>query len=212
MGLKSFKPTTPSRRWMVNSDFSEITKEEPEKSLIVPLKKSGGRNAQGRITVRHLGGGHKQMYRIIDFKRDKRDMKGKVIAIEYDPVRSARIALVEYPDKERRYILAPLGLNVGDEVISSEKEGTEIKVGNCLPLRNIPLGTLIHNIELVKGKGGQIVRSAGTYAQITAKEKDYCHVRLPSGEIRMIPLDCWATIGQVGNIEHSAESWGKAGK
>jgi len=212
MGIKKFKPTTPSRRWMALSDFSEVTKEEPEKSLIVPLKKTGGRNSQGRITVRHRGGGHKRMYRIIDFKRDKLDVKGKVIAIEYDPNRSVRIALIEYPDKERRYILAPLGLNVGDEVISSEKEGIEIRVGNCLPLRYIPLGTLIHNVELIKGKGGQIVRSAGCSAQILAKEEKYCHVKLPSGEIRLIPLDCRATIGQLGNIEHSSESWGKAGR
>ncbi|MCM8800144.1 MAG: 50S ribosomal protein L2, partial [Candidatus Omnitrophica bacterium] len=169
-------------------------------------------NTQGRITIRHRGGGHKRRYRIIDFKRDKLDVKGKIIAIEYDPCRSARIALVEYPDKERRYILAPLGINVGDEVISTEKEGVEIKAGNCLPLRDIPLGTLIHNIELIKGKGGQIVRSAGSCAQVLAKEGNYCHVKLPSGEIRLIPLDCRATIGQVSNIEHSSLSLGKAGR
>ncbi|MCM8792410.1 MAG: 50S ribosomal protein L2 [Candidatus Omnitrophica bacterium] len=212
MGLKKFRPTTPSLRWTILSDFSEINKKQPEKSLIVPLKKSGGRNADGRITVRHRGGGHKRMYRIIDFKRDKLDAKGKVIAIEYDPNRSVRIALVEYPDKERRYILAPLGLKVGDEVISSEKSEIELKVGNCFPLRNIPLGTLIHNVELVKGKGGQLVRSAGGCAQIMAKEGDYCHIKLPSGEIRLIPLDCRATIGQLGNVEHSSQSLGKAGR
>jgi len=212
MGLRKFKPTTPSLRWTVLDDFSEITKEEPEKLLIVPLKKTGGRNAQGRITTRHRGGGHKRMYRIVDFKRDKLDVKGKVIAIEYDPNRSTRLALVEYPDKERRYILAPLGLNVGDEVISSEKPGIEMKPGNTLPLRYIPLGTLVHNLEIVKGKGGQLVRSAGSYAQIMAKEDKYCHVKLPSGEIRLINLDCRATIGQLGNIEHSAQSLGKAGR
>jgi len=212
MGIKKFKPTTASRRWMAISDFSDVTKKEPEKSLIVPLKKKGGRNFQGRITVRHQGGGHKRMYRVIDFKRDKLDVKCKVIAFEYDPNRSARLALVEYPDKEKRYILAPLGLNINDEIISSEQEGTEIKVGNVLPLKYIPLGTLIHNIELVKGKGGQIVRSAGSCAQIMAKEGNYCHVKLPSGEIRLIPLECRATIGQIGNIDHDSESWGKAGR
>lgn len=212
MALKKCRPTTPARRWMAISDFAEITKPRPEKSLILPLHKKGGRNVYGRITVRHQGGGHKRMYRIIDFKRDKVDLRAKVIAIEYDPNRSGRIALLEYPDKERRYILAPLGLNVGDEIISSDKENVEIKVGNCLPLKNIPLGTLIHNIELVKGKGGQLVRSAGGLAQIMAKEDRYCHVRLPSGEIRLVLVDCRATIGQVGNIEHGSETSGKAGR
>ena len=212
MAIKKFKPTTHSRRWQVNIDFSEITKEEPERSLISPLKKSGGRNVHGRITVRHRGGGHKRMYRLIDFKRERLDMPAKVIAIEYDPNRSSRLALVEYPDKQRRYILAPLGLKVGDEVVSSRSENVEIKVGNCLSLRHIPQGTFIHNIELISGKGGQIIRSAGSYAQIMAKEGDFAHLKLASGEIRLIDLDCLATVGQVGNIEHEAQVIGKAGK
>ena len=212
MGIKKFKPTTHSRRFMSGSDFSEITKTEPEKSLLVPLKKSGGRNAYGRITTRHQGGGHKRALRIIDFKRDLFEVPAKIIAIEYDPNRSARIALIEYPDKEKRYILAPLGLKVGDEIISSSQKDTEIKAGNCLLLRYIPQGTLIHNIELAKGKGGQIVRSAGASAQIMAKDDKSAHVRLPSGEVRLINLDCHATIGQIGNIEHEAISIGKAGR
>jgi len=197
---------------MSGSDFSEITKKKPEKSLLMPLKKHGGRNAYGRITVRHQGGGHKQMMRIIDFKRDLFEVPAKVIAIEYDPNRSARIALLEYPDKKKRYILAPLGLNVGETIISSNQKDTEIKTGNCLLLRYIPSGTLIHNIELMKGQGGQIVRSAGTSAQIMAKEEQIAHVRLPSGEVRLVSLDCHATIGQMGNVEHEALSLGKAGK
>lgn len=212
MGIKKFKPTTHSRRFMSGSDFSEITKTEPEKSLLVPLKKSGGRNSYGRITTRHQGGGHKRALRIIDFKRDLFEVPAKIIAIEYDPNRSARIALIEYPDKEKRYILAPLGLKVGDEIISSSQKDTEIKAGNCLLLRYIPQGTLIHNIELAKGKGGQIVRSAGASAQIMAKDDKSAHVRLPSGEVRLINLDCHATIGQIGNIEHEAISIGKAGR
>jgi large subunit ribosomal protein L2 len=212
MGIKKFKPTTSTRRWMSGPDFAEITKTEPEKSLLMPLKKSGGRNAHGRITVRHRGGGHKRMLRIIDFKRDLLDILAKVIAIEYDPNRSARIALLEYPDKKRRYILAAAGLKVGDELISSDKKDAEIKVGNCLLIRHIPSGTLIHNIELFKGKGGQIVRSAGSSAQIMAKEGDFAHIKLPSGEIRLASLDCHATIGQLGNIEHEAISLGKAGR
>ncbi|MDP2943796.1 MAG: 50S ribosomal protein L2 [Candidatus Omnitrophota bacterium] len=212
MAIKKFKPTTHSRRWQVNLDFSEVTKDEPERSLIAPLKKSGGRGFHGRITVRHRGGGHKRMYRLIDFKRERLDMPAKVIAIEYDPNRSSRLALVEYPDKQRRYILAPLGLKVGDEVVSSRSENVEIKVGNCLPLRHIPQGTFIHNIELIPGKGGQIIRSAGSYAQIMAKEGDFTHLKLASGEIRLIDLDCLATVGQVGNIEHEAQVIGKAGK
>jgi large subunit ribosomal protein L2 len=212
MAVKKFRPTTASRRWMVISDFSEITKARPQKSLTVSMKKSGGRNAYGRITVRHQGGGHKRQYRIIDFKRDRFDSPAKVITIEYDPNRTCRIALLEYPDKQRCYILAPLGLSIGDEVISSDKENTEVKTGNCLPLKNIASGTLIHNIELIKGKGGQLVRSAGSAAQITAKEEKYCHIRLPSGEIRLVSSDCHATIGQVGNVEHNAESSGKAGR
>ena len=212
MGIIKFKPTTPSRRHMSGPDFKEITKNKPERSLLLPLKKTGGRNAHGRITTRHIGGGHKRMLRIIDFKRNLYDQPAKVLSIEYDPNRSARIALVEYPDKEKRYIIAPLGLGVGDTVISSDQKEIEIKQGNCLLLRNIPSGTLIHNIELSMGKGGQIVRSAGTSAQIMAKEGDLAHVRLPSGEVRLISLDCHATIGQIGNVDHDAIVLGKAGK
>jgi large subunit ribosomal protein L2 len=212
MGIIKFKPTTPSRRHMSGPDFAEITKDRPEKSLLMPLKKTGGRNVYGRITTRHIGGGHKRMLRIIDFKRDLLEIPAKVLAVEYDPNRSARIALVEYPDKEKRYILAPLGLNVGNTVISSDQKETEIKTGNCLPLKYIPSGTSIHNIEISKGKGGQIVRSAGTSAQIMAKEGQFAHIRLPSGEIRLVSLDCRATIGQVSNIEHDAITLGKAGK
>lgn len=198
---------------MSGYDFSELTKgKQPEKSLLMPLKKSGGRNVYGRITVRHHGGGHKRMLRIIDFKRDLFEVPAKVAAIEYDPNRSARIALLEYPNKEKRYILAPADLKVGDEIISSNAKEAEIKNGNCLLLRHIPSGTLIHNIELFKGKGGQIVRSAGAAAQIMAKEADVAHVRLPSGEVRLISLDCRATIGQIGNIEHEAILVGKAGR
>jgi len=212
MGIKKFKPTTASRRWMSGPDFAEITKNSPEKSLIMPLKKRGGRNASGRITVRHQGGGHKRMLRLIDFKRDIMDLAAKVIAIEYDPNRTARIALVEYPGKGKRYILAPAGLGVGEEIISSDQKETEIKVGNCLLLDNIPSGTPIHNIELTKGKGAQIVRGAGSSAVIMAKENGLAHVKLPSSEIRLISLDCHATIGQVSNIEHEAISIGKAGR
>jgi large subunit ribosomal protein L2 len=212
MGIKSFNPTTPSRRHMVSPDFSEITKDKPEKSLLRPLKKTGGRNVYGRVTVRHRGGGHKRMMRIVDFKRDIRETPAKVCSIEYDPNRSSRIALLEYPRNIKKYILAPVGLRVGDEIIASEQKDVEIKVGNCLLLRHIPMGTLIHNIELHKGQGGQIVRSAGTGAQIMAKEGDFAHVRLPSGEVRLISLDCHATVGQVGNIEHEAISLGKAGR
>lgn len=212
MGIIKFKPTTPSRRHMSGPDFSEITKGKPEKSLLLPLKKSGGRNAYGRITVRHQGGGHKRMLRIIDFKRNLFETPAKVLAIEYDPNRSARIALLEYPNKEKRYILAPQGLNVADTVISSNEKDIEIKTGNCLLLRYVPSGTLIHNIEISKGQGGQIVRSAGASAQIMAKEGDFAHVRFPSGEIRLVSLDCHATIGQIGNIDHGALILGKAGK
>lgn len=199
-------------RFMTRPSFEEITRDKPEKSLLLPLKRKGGRNSYGRTTVRFRGGGHKRMYRVIDFRRDKKDMAARVIAIEYDPNRSSRIALLEYPDKQRRYIIAPLGLKVGDQVVSGDISGIEIKVGNCIPLRNIPAGTLIHNIELVKGQGGKIVRGAGTSAQIMAKEGDFAHVRLPSGEVRLIRLDCFATIGQVGNIDHEAVVLGKAGR
>jgi large subunit ribosomal protein L2 len=212
MGLIKYKPTTPSRRWMSGSDFKEITKDEPEKSLTLPLKKSGGRNSYGRITIRHRGGGHKRLFRIIDFKRDLYDVAGKVVSVEYDPNRSGRIALVEYPEKEKRYILAPLGLKVGDLIVSTKDKNAEIKTGNCLLLRHIPQGTMIHNIELTRGKGGQIVKSAGTCAQIMAKEEPFAHVRLPSGEVRLIHLDCLATIGQVSNVEREAIIMGKAGK
>ncbi|MBL7069975.1 MAG: 50S ribosomal protein L2 [Candidatus Omnitrophica bacterium] len=212
MGLKKFKPTTPSRRWMSGSDFSEITKDHPEKSLTRPLKKSGGRNSYGRITVRHQGGGHKRLLRIIDFKRDLLDQPAKVIAIEYDPNRSTRIALLQYPNNTKRYILAPLGLGPGDQVVSSAKKDTEIKVGNSLLLRHIPSGTMIHNLELAKGRGGQVVRSAGSSAQIMAKDENWAHVKLPSTEVRLVNLDCRATIGQLSNVEHEAVSVGKAGR
>lgn len=212
MGIKKFKPTTHSRRWITGADFLEITKDKPEKSLIIPLKKSGGRNVYGRITTRHKGGGHKRMIRIIDFKRNLFELPAKVVAIEYDPNRSSRIALLEYPNREKRYVLAPLGLKVGDEVISSNQKDVEIKPGNCLLLRYIPQGTLIHNLELIKGRGGQMVRSAGSSSQIMAKEGKFAQVRLPSGEIRLVDLDCHATIGQVSNVEHEAISIGKAGR
>ncbi len=212
MGIKKFKPTTPSRRWMSGYDFSEITKNKPEKSLIVPLKRTGGRNAYGRVTVRHRGGGHKRMLRIVDFKRDLFDVLAKVIAIEYDPNRTGRIALVEYPNKVKRYILAPVGLKVGDEIISTDQKNVDIKPGNCLLLRHIPQGTPVHNIELSKGMGGQVVRSAGSSAQIMAKDENFAHIKMPSGEIRIINLDCHATIGQVSNVEHEAISIGKAGR
>ncbi len=210
MGVKGFKPITPGRRFMTVSTFEEITKTEPEKSLLVPLRKKAGRNSMGRVTVRHRGGGHKRMYRVIDFKRDKIGIPAKVAAIEYDPNRSARIALLHYADGEKRYILAPVGLEVGQTVMSGPD--ADIKPGNALPLRYIPDGTLVHNIELKKGKGGQLVRAAGAAAQIMAKEGDYAHVRLPSGEIRLIHLDCMATIGQVGNVDHENIVIGKAGR
>ncbi len=212
MPVQKYKPTTPSRRWIIGQDFSDITRDKPEKSLLRSLKKTGGRNAQGRVTVRHHGGGHKRRLRIIDFKRNLTEVPGKVISIEYDPNRSARIALLEYPGNVRKYILAPVGLAVGTVIISTNEKDQEIKVGNCMPLRNIPQGTLIHNIELSKGRGGQIVRSAGTCAQIMAKEGLYAHIRLPSGEIRLINLDCRATVGQVSNVEWEAISIGKAGR
>ena len=210
MGIKQYKPTSPGRRFQSVSTFEEITKKEPERSLLKPLKKSGGRNATGRITVRHRGGGTKRRYRVIDFKRDKYNIPAKVAGIEYDPNRSARIALLHYVDGEKRYILAPLGLKVGDQVVSGEE--ADIKPGNALPLHKIPLGTLIHNIELKIGKGGQLVRSAGGYAQLMAKEGNYAQIRLPSGEVRMVHLRCYATIGQIGNLDHENVSLGKAGR
>lgn len=210
MGIKKFKPYTPSRRFMTVSDFSEITKKEPEKSLVVALKKTAGRNNYGRITVRHRGGGSKRLYRIIDFKRNKFGVPAKVASIEYDPNRSARIALLHYFDGEKRYIIAPDGIKVGDIVQSGP--GSEIKVGNALPLREIPEGIEIHNIELIPGKGGQLVRSAGTSAVILAKEGKYAHVQLPSGEVRLIHLNCMATIGKVSNVDHENIVLGKAGR
>lgn len=210
MGIKRYKPVTPGMRHRTGYTFEEITKTEPERSLIEPLKKHAGRNNQGRITVRHRGGGNKRYYRLIDFKRDKRGIPAKVIAIEYDPNRTARIALLQYADGEKRYIIAPLGLRVGDTVMAGPD--AEIRPGNALPLANIPVGTLIHNIELTPGKGGQLVRAAGTAAQLLAKEGDYAHVALPSGEVRLIHLSCYATIGQVGNVEHALIKLGKAGR
>ncbi len=210
MALKKFKPTSPGRRHMTMSTFEEITTKEPERSLVEPLKKNSGRNFQGRLTVRHRGGGHKRLYRIIDFKRDKEGVPGRVSSIEYDPNRSANIALVVYADGEKRYIVAPDGLKPGDAVMAGPQ--ADIKVGNSLKLKDIPLGTVIHNIELKPGKGAQLVRSAGTEAQLVAKEGNYAHIRLPSGEVRLIHLDCKATIGQVGNLEHENISIGKAGR
>ncbi|SHG74279.1 LSU ribosomal protein L2P [Thermosyntropha lipolytica DSM 11003] len=210
MPVKSFKPVTPSRRHMTVMSFEEITKKEPEKSLTVPLKSKAGRNAKGRITVRHRGGGHKRLYRIIDFKRTKDGVPAKVAAIEYDPNRSANIALLHYLDGHKAYIIAPDKLKVGDIVESGPD--ADIKPGNALPLRDIPVGTLIHNIELRPGKGGQLVRAAGSVAQLMAKEGDYAHVRLPSGEVRLIHLNCRATIGQVGNLDHENVTIGKAGR
>ena len=210
MAVKVYRPTSPGRRGMTGATFEEITKARPEKSLLLPLKKRAGRNSQGRITVRHRGGGAKRRLRIIDFKRDKLDVPGKVAAIEYDPNRSARIALIYYVDGEKRYILAPLGLKVGDMIKSGSQ--AEIKPGHTLPLRLIPSGTLVHNIELQKGKGGQLVRSAGMSAQIVAKEGKYTLIRLPSGEARRINSDCTASIGQVGNVDHQGIKLGKAGR
>lgn len=210
MGVKKFRPVTPSRRFMTVSDFSEITKEEPEKSLLEPLKKSGGRNNTGRITVRFRGGGHRRHYRIIDFKREKVGVPAKVVSIEYDPNRTARIALLQYMDGEKRYIIAPEGLKVGDMVMSGPD--AEIKVGNALPLERIPEGIPIHNIELAPGKGGQLVRAAGASAVILSKEGKYAHVQLPSGEVRLINVKCYATIGQVSNLDHENVIIGKAGR
>ena len=210
MALRRTKPTSPGRRFQTYDTFEDITRSQPEKSLVQALKKTGGRNAKGRVTCRHRGGGHKRRYRVIDFKRNKIDVPAKVAAMEYDPNRSARIALLHYVDGEKRYIVAPQGLAVGDRVIASE--AADIKPGNVLPLRNIPLGTQIHNIELRPGKGSQLVRSAGSYAQLMAKEGRYAQVKLPSGEVRMILIDCQATVGQVGNAEHGNISLGKAGR
>jgi len=210
MAIKTYKPYTPSRRNMTGSAFDEVTKSEPEKSLVVRVKNNAGRNSYGKITVRHHGGGAKKKYRIIDFKRNKDGIEAKVVGIEYDPNRSANIALLHYADGEKRYILAPQGLKDGDVVMSGEN--AEIRVGNCLPLRNIPIGASVHNVELKPGKGGQMVRSAGNEAQLMAKEGKYATLRLPSGEMRMVPVDCRATIGQVGNGDHELIKLGKAGR
>ena len=210
MAIRSFKPTSPARRFMTVSDFAEITKTTPERSLLDSLKKNAGRNSYGRITVRHRGGGNRRKYRIIDFKRNKDGMPATVIGIEYDPNRSANIALIQYEDGTKSYIIAPLGLTDGDVVVSGE--GADIKPGNALFIRDIPVGTLIHNIEIYPGKGGQLVRSAGNSAQLMAKEGVYAQVRLPSGEVRMIRMDCKATIGIVGNQQHENISIGKAGR
>lgn len=212
MGIKKFRPILPSLRFKVVSDFSEVTKGTPEKSLTVSLKKTGGRNNNGRITVRRRGGGHKRRYRLVDFKRDKFDIEGQVIAIEYDPNRSARIALIEYPDKDRRYIIWPDKLNVGDTVISSSETQVAMKPGNCMKLRDIPLGTFVHNIELQPNNGGILVRSAGSWAQLMAKENDLAQLRMPSGELRLVSCDCRASVGQIGLIEHSTFVSGKAGR
>jgi large subunit ribosomal protein L2 len=210
MPIKVYKPTSAGRRGMTGYTFEEITKSKPERALTEALRKKGGRNNTGRVTVRHRGGGHKRRYRIIDFKRDKFDVAARVLAIEYDPNRSARIALLEYEDGEKRYIIAPLGLKVGDRVANGEL--TQLRTGDALPIRDIPVGTLIHNIELQPGRGGQLVRSAGVSAQLLAKEGAYAQVRMPSGEVRLISDRCMATIGQVGNTEHGNVKLGKAGR
>lgn len=210
MGIRKYKPTSPARRFMTVSTFEEITKKEPEKNLVQVLNKSAGRNSYGRITVRHRGGGAKKKYRIIDFKRDKVDIPATIIAIEYDPNRSSNIALLQYEDGEKRYIIAPSGIKVNDVIISSPS--ADIKPGNTLPIENIPTGTMIHNIELYPGKGGQLVRAAGNSAQLMAKEGSYAQIRLPSGEVRMVRMNCKATIGQVGNQDHENISYGKAGR
>jgi large subunit ribosomal protein L2 len=210
MGIKTYKPKTPGLRWRTGYTFEEITKKRPEKSLTVALKKTGGRNAHGRLTARHIGGGEKQRYRIIDFKRDKRNIEARVIAIEYDPNRSSRIALVQYPDGEKRYIICPVDLKVSDTVISGEN--VEAKTGNALPLKNIPTGTTIYCLELEPGRGATLIRSAGSSAQLVAKEGNFAHIKMPSGEVRLFNINCYATVGQVGNPEHNTISIGTAGR
>lgn len=210
MAVKKYKPVTPGQRGMTGYSFDEITKSKPERSLIVPLRKTGGRNLYGRITVRHHGGGHKRFLRIVDFKRNKLNIPARVAAIEYDPNRTARLALLNYADGEKRYILAPLGLKVGDTIVSGP--AADIRPGNSLPISSIPVGTMVHNIEIKQGKGGQLVRSAGSAAQLLAKEGDYAQIRMPSGEVRLILQTCYATVGQVGNLEHSNIKLGKAGR
>ncbi|MCP4482647.1 MAG: 50S ribosomal protein L2 [bacterium] len=210
MGIRKYKPTTPGQRGMTVNDFAEITKKVPEKSLLAPMTRKGGRNNQGTITVRHQGGGAKRRYRIIDFKREKFGVEGCVVGVEYDPNRSANIALIQYLDGEKRYIISPLGLKMNDMIISGEK--VPIKLGNALPLSAIPQGTVIHNIELKRGRGAQLVRSAGASAQLLAKEGKFAHIRMPSGEVRLVSKDCIATIGQIGNIDHENVNIGKAGR
>jgi large subunit ribosomal protein L2 len=210
MGIKKYKPITPTMRFKTGYTFDEITKTTPEKSLLMPLHKTGGRNNQGRITTRHIGGGHKRHYRIIDFKRNKRSIPAVVAAIEYDPNRSARIALLHYVDGEKRYILAPDGLKVGAKLLAGPE--AEIMTGNALPLERIPLGSVVHNIELKPGRGGQIARSAGAYGQVVAKEGNYVHVKMPSNDVHLVRKECYATMGQVGNIEHNLIKIGKAGR
>jgi large subunit ribosomal protein L2 len=210
MAVKKYKPITPGQRGMTGPSFEEITKSTPERSLLRPLRKHGGRNMYGRVTVRHRGGGHRRHIRLVDFKRDKRNIPARVAAIEYDPNRTARLALLFYVDGEKRYIIAPLDLRVGDTVVAGNT--AEVRPGNSLPIANIPVGTLVHNIELKVGKGGQLVRAAGGAAQLLAKEGDYAQIRMPSGEVRLIRQDCYATIGQVGNVDHSNVKLGKAGR
>ncbi len=210
MPVKKYKPTTPGQRGMTGHTFEEVTKSKPERSLLLPLRKQGGRNVQGRVTVRHRGGGHRRSIRIVDFKRDKQNIPAKVAAIEYDPNRTARLALLHYADGEKRYIVAPLGVRVGDALMSGPN--AEIRPGNALPISSIPVGTTIHNVELRAGKGGQLVRSAGSSAQLLAKEGDFAQIRMPSGEVRLIHQVCYATIGQIGNVDHGNVKLGKAGR
>ena len=210
MAIKRYKPTSSARRFMTVSSYEEITEVKPERSLVEDMRKTGGRNNTGKITVRHIGGGNRRKYRIIDFKRNKDDIPAKVKSIQYDPNRSANIALLQYADGEKRYILAPVGLNVGDEVVSGA--GADIKAGNCLPFENIPVGTMVHNIELKPGRGGQVARAAGISAQLMAKEGAYATLKMPSGEMRLVSIRCRATIGKVGNVEHEIVRVGKAGK
>ena len=210
MAIKRYKPTSSARRFMTVSSYEEITEVKPERSLVEDMRKTGGRNNTGKITVRHIGGGNRRKYRIIDFKRNKDDIPAKVKSIQYDPNRSANIALLQYADGEKRYILAPVGLNVGDEVVSGA--GADIKAGHCLPFENIPVGTMVHNIELKPGRGGQVARAAGISAQLMAKEGAYATLKMPSGEMRLVSIRCRATIGQVGNVEHEIVRVGKAGK
>lgn len=210
MPVKKYKPVTPGTRGMTGYTFDEVTKSKPERSLLLPLRRSGGRNSQGRITVRHRGGGHRRFIRIVDFKRDKLNIPAKVASIEYDPNRTARLALLHYADGEKRYIIAPVNIKVGDTVMSGPS--AEIRSGNALPISNIPVGTLIHNIEITEGRGAQVVRSAGAAAQLLAKEGDFAQVRMPSGEVRLVRQTCYATIGQVGNLDHGNIKLGKAGR